>query len=99
MMADVMIGKKKFDLGRLVYTPAAMETCLAADDDFFRYLARHQIGDWGDLDPEDKKENDFSVAHGYRILSAYTLKDGQSKIWIITEADRSVTTILLPEDY
>jgi hypothetical protein len=59
---------------------------------------RHSIGDWGDLDDEDKTKNELSLKEGYRILSAYTDRNG-TKIWIITEADRSSTTVLLPEDY
>ncbi len=55
-------------------------------------------GDWGDLDDEDKKENELSVKQGFRILSAYNLENGE-KVWVITEWDRSVTTILLPEEY
>jgi hypothetical protein len=55
-------------------------------------------GDWGELSSEDREENEFSVAHGFRILSAYHLRDG-TKIWIITEADRSSTCLLLPSEY
>ncbi|HLM81559.1 MAG TPA: hypothetical protein VK302_13140 [Terriglobales bacterium] len=62
------------------------------------YLVRHIAGDWGDVDEDDHRENQLSLIHGFRLLSAYTLKSG-TKIWIITEADRSVTTILLPEEY
>jgi hypothetical protein len=62
------------------------------------FLSRHLLGDWGDLGEEDKKENEFSVLNNFRILSAYTLTTSV-KIWIITEADRSATTILLPEEY
>lgn len=61
-------------------------------------LLRHVNGDWGDLDDEDKKENELSVKEGFRILSAYELDTGV-KLWVITEWDRSVTTILLPEEY
>jgi hypothetical protein len=61
-------------------------------------LRRHWRGDWGDVDAEDKAENDYSLMHDLRLLSAYTLADG-TRIWIITEADRSVTTILLPSEY
>ena len=56
------------------------------------------IGDWGDLDNEDKQENELSLKEGYRLLSAYK-KEGLPKIWIITEADRSATTVLFPEEY
>jgi len=60
-------------------------------------LQRHASGDWGIVDKEDAKENDFSVENGYRILSAYMVAD--RKIWLITEADRSSTTFLFPEEY
>jgi hypothetical protein len=60
-------------------------------------LSRHVRGDWGDLDEQDKKENEFSVEKGFRILSTYGT--GMTKLWIITEADRSVTTLLLPDEY
>jgi hypothetical protein len=61
-------------------------------------LARHQSGDWGDLDEADKRENEVSLEKGFRLLSAYTLTTGV-KVWIITERDRSATTILLPAEY
>jgi hypothetical protein len=62
------------------------------------YLVRHIAGDWGDVDAHDRRENELSLVHGFRLLSAYTLNSG-TKIWIITEADRSVTTVLLPKEY
>jgi hypothetical protein len=62
------------------------------------YLVRHIAGDWGELDEHDVRENELSLLHGWRILSCYRLSDG-TKMWIITEADRSVTTVLLPEEY
>ncbi len=61
-------------------------------------LTRHQRGDWGDLTDEDKQENELSLKAGYRLLSAYQ-SERLPKIWIITEADRSVTTILFPDEY
>ena len=61
-------------------------------------IHRHSIGDWGELDDEDKAENELSLKEGFRILSSYTDRNG-TKFWIITEADRSSTTVLLPEDY
>ena len=64
----------------------------------FEFLARHQTGDWGELCEEDKRENEFSVHNGFRILSAYRTRN-DVKIWIITEADRSATTLLLPHEY
>ena len=88
----------RFLLGRVVATPGALEPLQAAGQLPFAYLYRHQTGDWGDLCAEDKAENELSVAEGYRILSAYTLTTGV-KIWLITEWDRSVTTLLLPQEY
>ena len=86
-----------FPLGKVVATPGALEVLLEAGEDPFLYLARHQEGDWGDLDPHDRRENERSLEHGWRLLSSYPV--GGKTVWIITEADRSVTTILLPEEY
>lgn len=88
----------RFPVGRVVATPGAMEALQAAEQLPFALLRRHQTGDWGDLCEEDKAENELSVAQGFRILSAYTLTTGE-KIWLITEADRSATTFLLPSEY
>ncbi len=63
-----------------------------------RSFKRHVAGDWGNLKEEDKKENELSLEKGFRLLSSYKYRDG-TKIWIITEADRSTTTILFPEEY
>lgn len=92
------MNQKLFDHGQLVATPGAVDALNDAGDSPFTFLTRHVTGDWGELDDEDKKENDFSVKNGFRILSAYRTSKGV-KIWIITEHDRSVTTILLPEEY
>ena len=62
------------------------------------FLARHVNGDWGDVDEHDRNENEFALKNGFRILSCYTLSNGE-RIWIITEADRSSTCILLPDEY
>ncbi len=86
----------KFWLGRVVATPNALARIPASD--LSTGLLRHQDGDWGDLDPEDKAENELSLREGFRLLSAYHSAE-KVKFWIITEADRSVTTVLLPEDY
>jgi hypothetical protein len=83
----------KFPLGRLLATPGA----IALGIDFTPYINRHVRGDWGDCDAEDWRTNDESIEGGYRILSAYQTPAG--RIWIITEADRSATTVLLPSDY
>jgi hypothetical protein len=88
----------RFPLGQTVATPGALEALAAAGQAPAELLARHQSGDWGDLHEEDKAENDLSLEKGYRLLSAYILHTGV-KVWVITEADRSATTILLPEEY
>lgn len=88
--------RTKFDLGRIVATPGF----LAAVPDPIMPLVllnRHALGDWGDVCEEDKKLNDLAVVQGDRLLSSYDVKG--TKVWIITEADRSVTTFLLPEEY
>ncbi len=89
---------KRFELGRLVATPGALEAMEEAGQMAREFLARHIAGDWGDLSEDDKRENDFSATRRLRILSAYHTRRGV-KLWIITEADRSATTILLPEEY
>lgn len=83
-------------LGQTVITPAAMAAI--PNDEILRSLARHAAGDWGDLSPADAEENELSLKNGWRLLSSYRSREGV-KFWIITEADRSATTILLPEDY
>jgi hypothetical protein len=88
----------RFSLGRTVATPGAIDAFEQAKQDPREFLARHVAGDWGDLDDEDRSANDHAVKAGDRILSAYHLKTGM-KIWIITEWDRSVTTLLLPSEY
>jgi hypothetical protein len=88
----------RFSLGRVYATLGALEALNQTGQDGIEFLHSHQSGDWGCLSDEDKRENEFSVDRQLRIFSAYKLKD-DTKIWIITEADRSVTTILLPEEY
>lgn len=88
-----------FSIGQAVATPgvlAALEG--ATPNELMEALKRHMSGDWGDVDDEDKASNDAAVKDGNRLLSAYRLSTGV-KFWIITEADRSVTTFLLPEEY
>lgn len=88
----------KFNLGKVVATPGALCALEEAQDSALAYLGRHESGDWGDVPPEDWGEHELSLTNGFRLLSAYCLRNGE-KIWIITEADRSVTTILLPSEY
>ena len=87
-----------FPLGQVVITPGAMAAFEASGDDPLAFLFRHGSGDWGELDDDDVRENELSLQHGWRVLSAYTLKNG-TKIWCITEADRSSTCMLLPSEY
>ncbi len=83
-------------LGRVLITPNALESVHATDIE--QAILNHSRGNWGEVCPEDAAENNRSLTEGCRILSAYSDRHGR-KFWIITEADRSVTTILLPEDY
>jgi hypothetical protein len=92
------MGKPLFELGQIVATPGAIQAMHSAGTTGRDLLARHAQGDWGDLEDEDKQENELSLRQGFRILSAYKMRTG-IRIWIITEADRSVTTFLLPEEY
>jgi hypothetical protein len=90
--------RNPLQLGQIVATPGA----LAAFEEFGEqpsdFLQRHASADWGDLGEEDRNANEFSMVHGLRLLSSYTLSNGW-KIWVITEADRPSTTLLLPEEY
>jgi hypothetical protein len=93
-----MMGIPTFQLGTLTATPAALAALLRSGQAPQFFLVRHARGDWGDVDAEDWKLNDAAVREGSRILSAYTTLNGE-RVWVITEADRSATTILLPEEY
>lgn len=88
-----------FELGKIVATPAAIEAMKLNNIDMVSLLTKHTSGDWGVVCAEDKRENDLSVKNGWRILSSYQLNTTGDKVWLITEADRSVTTLLLPEEY
>lgn len=92
-MIDLAKCPPKFQLGKLVATPGT----IALGINFAPYINRHVRGDWGECDTEDWKTNNESVECGRRILSAYQSDSG--RFWIITEADRSVTTVLLPSEY
>ncbi len=89
---------RKFLLGRVVATPGALEALEKAGQLPNEFLDRHVCGDWGEVDEDDARENEFSIEHDLRLMSVYTLKTNV-RIWIITEADRSATTILLPDEY
>jgi hypothetical protein len=84
-------------LGRVVTTHGALKLLLESGGRPFDYLARHAAGDWGDLCAFDRRQNEIALRDGLRVLSSYETPAG--RVWIITEADRSITTILLPEEY
>ena len=84
-------------LGQVVATLGALKLLSEIGEDPFGYIARHAAGDWGDLCAFDRRENEIALRDGYRVLSSYEIS--ARRVWIITEADRSVTTILLPEEY
>ena len=88
----------RFPLDRVVATPGAIEALAQANVDGRELLSKHHRGDWGDLTDEDKQENEFSVDKYLRIFSSYKIS-ADEKIWVITEADRSATTLLLPSEY
>lgn len=93
-----------FQLGQVVATPGALDAC--SPDQLAACLALHVTGDWGVLEPEDKEQNQEALFNDSRILSAYPIDPskpcagfGDNCLWVITEADRSVTTFLLPDEY
>jgi hypothetical protein len=88
----------KFPLGRLAATPGALEALADSGQTPEFFISRHRAGDWGEVNEEDWRLNDLALIHGDRLLSAYKTLRGV-KLWIITEADRSLTTILLPGEY
>ena len=90
--------RSTFHLGRIVATPGALAALQAAGQQPHEFLSRHMQADWGDIPEEDKQENELSLREGFRLLSAYHTRLGE-KFWIITEADRSASTILLPSEY
>jgi hypothetical protein len=94
MMTSPFVAR--FRIGRIVATPAALAE--VQQDDILAALRRHHAGDWGDLVESDREANDRALLDGTRLLSAYQSRSGV-RFWIITEADRSTTTILLPQDY
>jgi hypothetical protein len=88
--------KASFPLGQIVATPNALSQL--ANDDIQAALRRHATGDWGDCNAGDWQENELSLREGFRLFSVYHSVAG-AKFWVITEADRSATTVLMPEDY
>jgi hypothetical protein len=88
-----------FNLGRLVATPGALALLKKAGKNPAPLLKRHQSGDWGEVPLEDARENELSVIQGFRIISSYPVGEADERVWIITEADRSSTCLLLPSEY
>jgi hypothetical protein len=88
----------KFLLGKILATPGAMDALERCGQQPIEFFSRHADGDWGDIHPEDVGLNEQALLHGGRLMSVYQTNDG-TKVWLITEADRSATTLLLPEEY
>jgi hypothetical protein len=81
-----------------VATPGALTALEKAGQNAMDFLSRHATGDWGEVSEEDRKENQYSLQHGFRLLSSYQTSAGD-RVWVITERDRTHTTILLPSEY
>jgi hypothetical protein len=102
---DVIAVKKPlFKLGQVVATPSVLESLEQSGQSVWEFLALHASGNWGVVDAEDAEANNEAIKDGSRLLSAYLLKDGKTKIWCITEAEddhanRAATTLLLPDEY
>lgn len=88
-----------FPLGRIVATPGALSLLAATATNPAKLLDRHAAGDWGEVPPEDARENERSLKYGFRIVSSYPVGGSGERVWIITEADRSSTCLLLPTEY
>jgi hypothetical protein len=102
-MSNCSTHRPLFHLGQVVATPGALEALRDAEQQPHEFVTRHVMGDWGELDEEDKSLNDAAVTDGSRILSAYTTRKGE-RVWGISEAiddqgSRAASTILLPEEY
>ncbi|RQT30502.1 hypothetical protein [Burkholderia contaminans] len=87
----------RFKLGRIFATPAAVAALDRTGTSIVDLLVRHMGGDWGDLSEPDRQQNELALMGGARLLSSYTV--GTARIWIVTEADRSSTTLLLSNEY
>lgn len=92
-----MCSSFRFSLGQVVATPGALALLQAHDVSPADVLARHQAGSWGEVPPQDAQANELAVTAGHRILSSYRV--GGERLWVITEGDRSATTLLLPSEY
>lgn len=97
-MVALRKGEPLFHMGRIVITPGAINALKKSGENGGEFLARHERGEWGIVCPDDQKRNNMALIEGERLVSSYALKSG-AEMWIITEADRTVTTLLLPEEY
>lgn len=94
----IMKQKPRFETGQVCSTPGALDAMMDAIQSPMEFIIRHMNGDWGEVCAEDHQANEEALGNNLRLLSAYrTRKD--VRLWVITEADRSLTTILLPEEY
>jgi hypothetical protein len=98
MSLTVTVPFARFPLGTLCVTPGADAALIESGVTLTDLLTRHATGDWGELDPADRQANETALRNGLRLLSSYRLPNGQT-LWIITEADRSATTALIPDEY
>jgi hypothetical protein len=109
-MATALLSSKKhihaeapdfplFKLGQVVATPAAIDLLRSLALNPLLFLGKHAFGDWGQIDDHDREANRAALKEGSRLLSSYTLNRNNDRLWIITEADRSSTTLLLPQEY
>src|SRR5919109_2098055 len=87
-----------FSTGQIVATPGALALLEQTNKTPLEFLSRHLRGDWGDLCQDDKTENELSLKHGFRLMSSYRVTENEN-LWVITEADRATTTVLLPDEY
>jgi hypothetical protein len=90
---------QRFALGALVATPGALELLGVLEISPSSLLERHMSGDWGEVCVADARENERSLKYGFRVLSSYPVGDDGARVWVISEADRSSTCVLLPEEY
>ena len=95
MLNIAIAAKTRFPLGQICMTPGARDTF--KPEQIVEAIQRHSRGDWGDVGAADARENEISLKEGFRLMSVYTF--GDDKLWVITEADRSSTTALLPDEY
>jgi hypothetical protein len=100
----IAVSTGRYKIGQVVATPGVVAALERTGQSPWEFVSRHIVGDWGIVDGQDKAANDQAVVDGSRILSAYLLGDGQTKVWVITEAEddhgrRAATTLLLPDEY